>query len=458
MTIIFTRIRSLLTFLLAIFYLSNLVIKSDQISHIIPVILVLLVGFCIPTITGSSRIIGYAIFAAGIALLVIYNAPLNVWIESLEKNLYIVVILILVPLLKIPIQQGGYFSALKTFFPHYVNSSSRFYLLSGIITSFIGMMINIAVMPLLDEISKATKYHTDKKLLTTAISRGFAACIIWAPTMAAPILILQLTDISWPQYFPYAAACAALVFLVGYFMNKYEYRGELPAASADDTVDIKQADYRKIIELCLFVIILIASISLIAVIWEISTFTVVSFAALIFPVIWMAIIKHLPMLFNEVKGNYYCQSLPRLNNEIVLFVGAGLLAGGTTYSNLGDYVPYILQMLVGNNVLLLTIAIMFGTLFVSALGVHPIVTTVIIGETINFAAYGISPVYMALLLSVSWTLGIIISPASATIITLSGLTGRSPVKAGLHWNGLYVLISSACFIAFVTILRLLNLL
>jgi hypothetical protein len=88
MTIIFTRIRSLLTFLLAIFYLSNLVIKSDQISHIIPVILVLLVGFCIPTITGSSRIIGYAIFAAGIALLVIYNAPLNVWIESLEKNLY----------------------------------------------------------------------------------------------------------------------------------------------------------------------------------------------------------------------------------------------------------------------------------------------------------------------------------------------------------------------------------
>jgi len=458
MTIIFTRIRSLLTFFLAILYLGNLIIKSDQISHIIPVILVLLIGLCITTITGSSKIIGYIILTTGIALLIIYNAPLNVWIQSLEKNLFLVVMFILVPLLKIPIQQGGYFSALKTFFPHYVNSNNRFYLLSGIITNFIGMMILIASLPLVDEISKATKYHADKKLLSTAIGRGFAACIIWAPTAAAPILILQLTGISWPQYFPYAGICAALVFLVGYFMNKYEYRGELPVTTAVDAGEGKQVDHKKIIELVLFMVILIASISLIAVVWDVSTFTVVSFAAIIFPVIWMAIIKRLPMLADEVKGNYYSYSLPHLNNEIVLFIGAGLLAGGITYSKLGDYVPYILQMLVGDNVLLFTIAVMFGTLFISALGVHPIITTVIIGETVNFAAYGISPVYMALLLGVSWTLGLIISPVSATIISLAGLTDQSPVKVGLHWNGLYVLASSVCFIAFVTILRLLNLL
>jgi hypothetical protein len=458
MTIIFTKIRSLFTVLLAILYLSNLIIKSEQINYIILAILVLIIGFCFSSITGSSKIIGYIIFATAIALLIIYNAPFNVWMQSLEKNLFLVVMFILVPLLKIPIQQGGYFHALKSFFPHYVNTNNRFYMLSGIITNFIGTMINIAALPLVDEISKATKYHTNKKLLSTALSRGFVNCSIWAPTMAAPILILHLTGVSWSQYFPYAGACAALVFLVGYFMNMYEYRGELAVASAYDVRDGTKVDYKKIIELCVFAAVLFASILLITVIYDVSTITVVSFAALIFPVIWMAIIKRLPILISEVKGNYFHQSLPHLNNEIILFIGAGLLAGGITYSKLGDYVPYILNLLVGDNVLLFTIAVMFGTLFISALGVHPIITTVIIGETINIAAYGITPVYMSLLLGVSWTLGLIISPASATIISLANLTEQSPIKAGLHWNGLYVLISSTCFIAFITILRLLNLL
>jgi hypothetical protein len=451
------RIRSILIFGLAIVYLCNFFIKSDFINDIIIFLMVIIIGLSFTAVNGSSKIIGSFSFTVSIILFLWYRAPLNIWIPALQENLYLVVMFALVPLLKIPIQHGGYFDALKTVFRRYVNTNNRFYLLTSIVSAFVGVLVNMAVVPLVNEICKASDIYANKKLLSSAISRGFTSCIIWSPTMAATVLIIQITGANWPLFFPYAILCGAIVGLVGYTMTLYEYRGITHVLPADVSENGGEINFKKVIELCLFGIILIFSIAILSFLFSISTITIVSFAALTFPIIWMAIIKRLPVFYREFKGDYFNHSLPNLSNEIILFVGAGLFASSITFSHLGDYVPQILNLLVGHNIFALTVVIFLVTLLLSALGVHPIITIVIIAETVNGAAYGVSPIYMSLVLASSWAMGISISPAAANIIAVAGFSGQSPYQVGLHWNGAYVLISSAVLIIVITILRWLGL-
>lgn len=317
-------------------------------------------------------------------------------------------------------------------------------------------MVNVAVVPLMNEVSKASAVFTDKKLLSTAISRGFTSSLIWSPTLAPLALAIEYTGADWLSLFPYAILCSLIAFLTGYILTVYENRRYTPANDDDFNYEVSIKHY-KVIELIVFILILFTLIAVIIMNYHVSTITVVSFASLIFPVIWMLYLGRLPLLYQSFRRNYFNHVLPNLSNEIILFTGAGLLAGSITYSHLGNYIPQVLSILTGNNGLLITIAVLITTMLVSALGIHPIITVIIFAETINPATYGFTPEFMALLLTVSWAMGLIISPSSATIISLAGITKLSPFQIGIGWNRLYVFLSSVVLLAVITFLRCLGL-
>ncbi|MDP4160973.1 MAG: C4-dicarboxylate ABC transporter, partial [Bacillota bacterium] len=107
-----TRIRSILTFCLAIVYLSNQLIKSDFMNNLALILLVAVIALSFTVVTGTSKVIGYASFALSMIILFLYHAPLSIWKQALEENLYLIIMFTLVPLLGIPIQHGGYFESL----------------------------------------------------------------------------------------------------------------------------------------------------------------------------------------------------------------------------------------------------------------------------------------------------------------------------------------------------------
>ncbi len=457
-----TRIRSILTFSLAIVYLSNLFIQSVWINHLTLVLIVFVIVLSLMVATGSSKIIGYISIILSIFILVTYNAPFSIWEQAIGANLYLVVMFTLVPLLKIPIQYGGYFEALQGFFRRFVNTNSRFYILVSFISAFVGILVNLAVVPLVHEISKASNLSANKKILSKAITRGFATCTMWSPTMASIALIIHLTGATWYLFFPFAFLSGVIAGMIGYVITMIEER-----SSKGENFDVVQEtvpvfessiNYRKVIELCVFGIILITSIAIISLYTGIQTIVVVSIAALIFPILWLAILSRLLILWREFKGDYFHKSLPGLKNEVILFVGAGLFASSITYSQLGDYVPQILSWFVGNNIILFSIFIIVLGLIVSAIGIHPIVTITIIAGTVKASSYGVTPTYLAVLLAITWAMGVTISPSSATIITASGLVERSPIQVGPLWNGKYALVTSALLILIITIFRWLQLL
>lgn len=466
MAVLSTRIRSVITFCLAIVYLSNLSIKSDLIKDLNLILLVIVISLSLTVVTGTAKVIGYVSFALSIMLLLFYHAPLSIWKQALQGNLYLVVMFTLVPLLGIPLQYGGYFESLQGVFRRYVHTNNRFYLLVSLISAFIGVLVNMAVVPLVHQISLASDKSSNKKLLSAAIGRGFTTSMIWAPTTAAIALVIQLTGAEWPLFFPFGILFGIIAGLIGYTMMMLEGRRVenslatvfATANTAEKLKPIAEINLRKVIELSFFGITLISLIAIVSLITGISTIIVVSIASLVFPVIWLALIGRLSVLLREFKGDYFNERLPRLKNEIVLFVGAGLFATSISYSHLGNYVPHILNLIVGSNALALAVVIIFGSLILAVLGVHPIITVTILGGTVKAAAYGVTPTYMALILAISWAMGISISPSAANVIAISGLTEQSPIQVGFRWNGLYVLIVSTVLIMILTLFRTVGLL
>ena len=402
--------------------------------------------------SGSSRIIGAVLFSLGGVLLAHAHAPLEVWMRSLQENAYLIVMFIMVPLLGIPVQHGGYSRSLREVFARYARSGSRFYALVSIMSAFIGVLISIAAVPLAFEVSRASRHSDDRKLVSSALSRGFVTCMIWAPTSATIALVVQVTGIDWIVFAPYALACALIAGAVGFLMTYAQERagGVRPCIEEEAAGPL---DARNVVELCAFAFLLIASIAAVSQLVGLSVIMVVAMASLVFPLVWMTAIKRLPTYAAVFKNDYCKNKLPQTKNQILLFAGAGMLAYSIGYSHAGDAIAGSLLLLTGQNVLLLTVAVVGITLITSAAGMHPIAAIAVMGGALSASNCGATPVYLALVLCISWAMGNAICPASANVVAVSDMVGQSPVKVGLRWNGPYVLVTAVVLIVVLTCLR-----
>ncbi len=454
---LFRNIRSVITFCLGVCYIVNVFLKSPLLDDFNFVLMIAVIVLSFVASTGSSRVIGILLFSLSIVLLLYSQAPFAIWKEALQENSYLIVMFIMVPLLGIPVQHGGYSESLSEVFTRYAHTDSRYYALVSSMSAFVGALISIAAVPLTYEVSRASRHSENKKLFSSALSRGFVTCMIWAPTSATIALVIQLTGIDWMEFCPFALACAVIALAVGFLMT---FVGEKTAQSSSCTIEEPAGNFAlsKVVELCVFAVLLVASIAVVSQIYGLSVIIVVAMASLVFPVIWMTAIKRLPTYAREFKRDYVCNKLPQVKNQIVLFAGAGLFANSIAYSHLGDTMAGALLFLTGQNVLLLTLAIIAITLITSAAGIHPIVVIAVIGGAISASDCGVTPIYFALVLSISWALGNVICPASANVIAVSGMIGQSPLKVGLRWNGPYVLVTTAVLVLVLTGLRMVGLL
>lgn len=458
-------VRALAIFGLGLVYLANLFIGSGVLTNVALALMIAATLLCLIAVKGSSRVIAYIAFALSVGLLITYHAPWRIWTQGLENNLYLVVMFSMVPLLRIPIRRGGYFEALQAVFRRFVTSRSRFYIFVSVVSAFIGSIVNLAVIPLVYEVSRASAFSRDKRLLSAAMTRGFTTATVWAPTMASIALVMQLTGAKWIHFFPAGLGCGIFAGLVGYLVTMAEGRHQKPSdppALADEShavppgpvEDGSTKAYAKFIELCLFALVLIVMIALVSYLTGIRTIPIVSITALVFPFFWMALLRRLPALVHDIRTSYLPETLPNLSGEVVLFAGAGMFATALGYSGLGKYIPQALSTAVGGNVLLLTTAMIALAMILGAIGVHPIVTVAVFGGTIHAAALGVTPVYLATVLALCWTMSLAVSPSSATIIATAALARESPLRVGTRWNGPYAVVTALALIAFITTLRL----
>ena len=460
---LFRTVRSIVTLCFAICYIANVFLRIQLLSDLNMVLMLVVLVMSALVATGSSRFIGIALIAISVCLLLYAQAPLGEWERALGKNADLIVMFILIPLIGIPVQHGGYNDSLRGLFARYANSEGRYYALVSSMAAIVGSLISIAAVPLTFEVSRASRLSANKRLLASALTRGFITCMIWAPTSATIALVVSVTSADWIAFAPFAIACAVIAEAIGVAMTLIAGRlrkGLLDEGIRAEPEEVSEAriDARKVAELALFALLLIGFIAVISQAFGLSAIIVVAMASLAWPAIWMLAIRRFPSYRSEFKGSYFEGKLPNAKNQVVLFTGAGMLAQSIAYSGLGTVIVDALMLTTGQSALLLTVSIIVITLLTCALGIHPIVAVAVIGGAIDPSACGISVGYLALVLSMSWALGNVICPASANVIAVADMVDASPMEVSLKWSGGYVAVTAAVFVVFVTVLRVAGLL
>ena len=450
--------RSVITLCFAVCYIINVFLHAPLLDDVNVLLMVVVLVMSVFVSTGSSRLIGVVLIVISVGLLLYAQAPIEEWVRALRKNADLIVMFILIPLIGIPVQHGGYNESLRSLFARYTNSEGRYYSLVSGMAAVAGALISIAAVPLTFEMSRESRLGANKRLLGTALARGFVTCMIWAPTSATIALVVSVTSAEWVSFAPCAIVCAFVAEGVGILMTVLSRRVGGRASAMDDGASASQdvpgsIDKAKVAELAVFSVLLIVFIALVSQLFGLSAIIVVAMASLVWPFVWMLVIRRFSLYRKELKNAYFEKKLPGAKNQIVLFAGAGMLAQSIGYSGIGDVIAQALVFTTGQSVLLLTMAIVIIVLLTCAAGIHPIVATAVIGGAIDPALCGISAAYLALVLSMSWALGNTICPASANVIAVADMVQASPMEASLKWNGLYAVITAALLIASVMLMR-----
>ena len=133
-------------------------------------------------------------------------------------------------------------------------------------------------------------------------------------------------------------------------------------------------------------------------------------------------------------------TLPDMQNELCLFLAAGLMAAGlnAVFSSFGDWLPFEHFGGVEASLLLL---FMLAT---SILGVHPVINIAALGTLL--APIGPDPTLLAMTFLSAWAIGVASSPFSGINLSMQGRYGQQSLDS-LKWNGQYSLLMMLLTIA-----------
>lgn len=380
------QVRALAIICLALLYIINIFLAIGTISSITQLLLIIILFLSLAEIKGMPRWIGLILFATGIVILIKNDAPISVWMQGLTRNLYLLVMFSLVPLLSIPMTKGEYNLALENFLNRYLHNKSRFYLFISVLTFLAGIIINVATIPLLYQIGANCMARFGVETLSTAIIRGYSASMIWGPTYAAVALSTELAGTSWLSFFPYGFLMGSISLLIGWLLILKEEKNH--PETSQEIAGFNQpteiiGEYKKLYELLFFWILILGSIILTSWRFHINTINVVSLAALLFPPVWLWVIGKIKVLNTELKNYYFKQCLPRLSNEVVLFTAAGLLATAISYWDSSNYISDLIRIVTnGNSIIFFLISILLTSL-TALMGIHPLATIAVLGGTVN---------------------------------------------------------------------------
>jgi len=129
-------------------------------------------------------------------------------------------------------------------------------------------------------------------------------------------------------------------------------------------------------------------------------------------------------------SQFVVDGLPRMANELQLFLAAGVLAAGLSSAIAGNEVPLLNRFGAQEASLLLGFMVLLAVA-----GVHPVVT--ITGATPLIMTLQPAPDLLAVCYLLAWGLGTCASPLSGTNLVFQGRYGI-PSWKGAFWNWPYV--------------------
>ena len=395
------------------------------------------------------RWLGIIMMTAG--LLIEWNKDTG--IEGISEGIFLILPLLslvtLSPLLSIPLRLGGYFNSISVLLRNLLLHPKKLYAgISGTLF-LLTPILNLGSVRIINEFLEELKLPS--ALSAKGYIVGFATAVMWSPYFASVSLVLLYLNIPYKDYIIYGIGFSLLSLVIGNVLFAiWEKRHPLTKATGVK-VPLEKQHRKQLMKLVFFVILLIGSCLVIEHFTNWSMIVIVCLVSIIIPLIFGIVSKRWNELIPRLV-DFRDRTVSMLNNEIMLFMSAGMLAFAMKGTAAANGVSDFLTVLAHQSILLFAIAVMVIVLCITYIGIHQIAAVGALAMQLNAVELGISNISLALLLLLTWSISTALSPFSGLNLMVSRIAGVSGVQTGLRYNGLHLFIIAVIGIGVISII------
>lgn len=379
-----------------------------------------------------------------------------VFLEALDLAAYFAAFILLLTALKIAAERSQSVLSVGRYLIQQPASGRFVATASG--GHVLGVFLNFGAVslmaPLIQNAAKRDDGSTDLALerrQLSALLRGFAWILLWAPTTLTQAVLLTLfVEIDLPKLIALGVGTAVLMMGVGFLFDRYEWRDTRDAISAP--IFPKAAMLR----LGLVCGVLISATAGLKIAGDLSTALSLMFVAPVVTLIWFAAQRSEGVSVPRQLGGFW----PALNAD------AKGLARSAIALGLSGFIGRVLAEVLPMERLTtgLDFAGMPGWLFLAALPViitlggqialSPIILVVFIGEVVQmFPSLPAEPTHIVFALSAGWAISMFASPNATATLLISATTKIPPTRLTWGWNLSYGIL---CYVILVGVFFLLE--
>lgn len=427
-----------LTLSLLVLLLLYHVTHFPLLKSIIGVMTFLCIMFGINYSSKLNKFLANVMMIIGLSLLIYNGETFSFWLEALTKNLPLVCLIVLTPMLSIPVKLGQYDHNISNIILRYAKNTGQLYFFISNIFFVLSPLLNIGALHLIHSIVE--KLKLPKKFLGRVYIRSFLSANLWAPYFISVFLVIYFLKIPLNDYVFYGLILAVAQILVSYLLFVLWEQNSIQI----ELTAVKGKVYlKKLIEFTVILILIICTIFLSEEISDMNITIIITIILTFFTIVWSLYLKQIRPFLLEAK-QFFHHIIPRSSNEIVLFLSAGFFGAVISSTYLSSFINTVWQKLAEMSILITIIVTILTIMLFSFIGIHQIVTITIILTNISHQLAGVSNIVMAMTLLGAYSTGAIISPVSPANLVVANLINEGIYRLIIRYNLIFAIV--ICFI------------
>jgi uncharacterized protein YjeT (DUF2065 family) len=382
------------------------------------------------------RLLGLVMMSVG--MIVEWNKGTG--IKGIGDGIFLILpllsLIILAPLISIPLRQGGWFSSISLLLNNLLHRPRKLY--AGITGTLFLLtpILNLGSIRIMNDLLEDLKLPSVMSAKSYVV--GFSTATLWSPYFASVSLILHYLNIPFKGFMLYGLGFSVFMLLMGNLMFYFWEKRHPMKITHSSEVPLRKDQRSHIFKLALFVIILMSTCLFLERITGWSMIVIVCLISIIFPLLFGIFSRDWKRLISLII-DYRDRTVPMVNNEIMLFMSAGMLAFALKGTNVMNGVSLFLNSLANQSFFLGALAIIFIVFCLTYVGIHQIAVVGALAMQLNAAELGMGNNALAMILLLSWAISTAVSPFSGLNLMVSRFVRLSGIQVGLRINGFYLL-------------------
>ncbi|MBT3359528.1 MAG: hypothetical protein HN403_07875 [Rhodospirillales bacterium] len=328
----------------------------------------------------------------------------------------------------------------------------RRFAILALASHILGSVLNMAGISLMSGVVRDVADPALRRRLTCAVMQGFTAASCWTPFFIAMTVVLSvIPGLRWSEVAPTGFLMAVVLTLLAWVMDRVFYRNRTASPETHPDLPSGPLGLRALI----IPPTLFASVIFLVEGFHMPIPVALAVVAPGYAAIWVFIQTagraHTGAAAGELTRHVF-HALPGLRSEVFLFFSANMLGTGAATA----LPPEIMKAAVDALNLspeLSVCVVMAGILFCAAVGLHPVIIFVLIGEVLPPEVLGVSPVILGAAMLAMWGLGAIVAPFSATTLYMARASATNILRVAWMWNGPYAILGTVLAVALILVAR-----